>query len=197
MPPGADLEEVGARVRDQEQTARPSANRPHPGADTRKEDKDKTARRPSRSPRAPMPDPKPIIVWPKKHVIVSGDTLAAIAQRYYGSAALVQHLLTANPRITDPRRLKIGDVINIPKPPAGAAVNVSKAHAGSTTGARQPQRAAAGRTYRVREGDSFYSIAEAIYGDGARWQDIFRLNRALVKNDPRKLRPDMILKLPE
>ncbi len=51
--------------------------------------------------------------------------------------------------------------------------------------------------YTVREGDSFYSIARSRLNRGARWEEIFRLNAALVNNNPQGLKPGMVIRLPE
>jgi murein DD-endopeptidase MepM/ murein hydrolase activator NlpD len=45
------------------------------------------------------------------YVVKAGDTLSKIATR---NGATVAQLLQANPQITDPNKIKVGDVINIP-----------------------------------------------------------------------------------
>jgi len=49
----------------------------------------------------------------------------------------------------------------------------------------------------VQSGDTLYSIARRQYGSSNRWEDIFRLNKVLLKNNPARLARGMVLKLPE
>ncbi|UCE58343.1 MAG: LysM peptidoglycan-binding domain-containing protein [Phycisphaerales bacterium] len=67
----------------------------------------------------------------------------------------------------------------------------------STTGAKSPDKIAAGRrTYTVKPGDSFYAIARTVLGDASRWKHLFALNRDLVGGDPKKLQVGQVLALP-
>lgn len=128
-------------------------------------------------------------LWPRKHRVAPGDTLSAVAVQYYGDGRLFSVILKANPHIKTPRALRIGDVITIPDP-EGTAL------AGSGDVESATQSSAADMTYRVQEGDTFYSIARALYGSGARWKQIYQLNKDLVKNDSKGLRPGMVIRLP-
>ncbi|MFG0320529.1 MAG: LysM peptidoglycan-binding domain-containing protein [Planctomycetota bacterium JB042] len=57
-----------------------------------------------------LPTPKA-----RTHRVEEGDTLSAIALRYYGDARLWDRILQANRgRISDARRLRIGAVLNLP-----------------------------------------------------------------------------------
>ncbi len=145
--------------------------------------------------------------WPKKHKIAEGDTLLAIADLYYGDSRMVAAILRANPRIKDPRALRIGDEITLeaptPKPSTDTPTPISQNRLAETAKAAEQSKPAEvaspspERTYRVREGDSFYSIAQAQLGSGGRWEELFRLNRDLVKGDVKRLRPGMVLRLPK
>ena len=55
--------------------------------------------------------------------------------------------------------------------------------------------AAAGRTYIVKPGDSLSAIAKAVYGNAARWPEIFEANKSLIK-DPKLIRPGQELQIP-
>jgi nucleoid-associated protein YgaU len=140
--------------------------------------------------------------WPKKHVIASGDTLSALADSYYGSSKSLPLILKANPQIKDPRAIRVGEVITIPEPPKPVADSSTPRPAearpsgGSASADGKAAPAESGKTYRVRENDSFFSIAFSELGDGGRWTEIYKLNHELVKDDPKKLRPGMVLKMP-
>lgn len=51
-------------------------------------------------------------------------------------------------------------------------------------------------TYRVKAGDSLFSIAKHYYGDGNLWPEIYRLNQAAIGDNPRVIRPRTLLKIP-
>ena len=61
---------------------------------------------------APTPTPEPTT---QTYVIKSGDNLNAIAQRF---GLTVGQLLAANPDITDPNRIRVGQALIIPPPDA-------------------------------------------------------------------------------
>jgi nucleoid-associated protein YgaU len=48
---------------------------------------------------------------------------------------------------------------------------------------------------RVEEGDTLWSLAQTWLGSGARWQELYDLNRAAIV-DPDRLRPGTLLVLP-
>ena len=50
-----------------------------------------------------------------EHVVKSGETLWGVAQQYYGNGNLYHRLLTANPSITNPNLIRVGDVIRVPR----------------------------------------------------------------------------------
>ncbi|MFQ5490056.1 MAG: LysM peptidoglycan-binding domain-containing protein [Phycisphaerae bacterium] len=123
----------------------------------------------------------------RTHTVQKGDTLAILAEIYYGSQRLTNLLLDANPGL-NPKRMMVGTVLNVP--PAGSV----------TPAPAKPARSAlpgAGRSYTVTRGDSFYVIARDRLGDAKRWSELFELNKDLVKGDPKKLRPGQVLRLPE
>ncbi len=65
----------------------------------------------------------------------------------------------------------------------------------SFTTARADGSSAAQRTYRVRRGDSLWTIARRVLGRGSRWKELYELNRDILP-DPHHLKPGMVLKLP-
>ncbi|SRR5690625_477197 len=50
-----------------------------------------------------------------EHEVVRGDTLWGIAQRYFGDGNLYHRLVAANPAITDPDVIRVGDVVRVPQ----------------------------------------------------------------------------------
>ncbi|MFN8521388.1 MAG: LysM domain-containing protein [Chloroflexota bacterium] len=60
----------------------------------------------------PTPEPEPTN---RTYVVVSGDTLLTIAQRF---GLTVGQLMAANPTISDPNRIRVGQTIVIPPPGA-------------------------------------------------------------------------------
>jgi LysM repeat protein len=64
--------------------------------------------------------PKPEVVAPAEtelfHQVVAGDTLSALAQKYYGKAGMYMKIYEANRDIlTNPDLIKIGQKLRIPK----------------------------------------------------------------------------------
>lgn len=56
-----------------------------------------------------------------------------------------------------------------------------------------PGLATAGGTYTIQRGDTLFSIARRVYGNGSRWRDIVAANPGLV---PEKLRVGQTIVLP-
>jgi nucleoid-associated protein YgaU len=51
------------------------------------------------------------------------------------------------------------------------------------------------KTYVVQSGDSLSKIAEKVYGDSGRWQEIFDANKDQIA-DPNAIRPGQELLIP-
>lgn len=142
------------------------------------------------SPRQPAivatpPSGAPGSPWPKQHTLAAGDTLAGLAQQYYRDEGEVGRIIAANPSLGDARSLKIGAVVIIPAPAEGSGQMASPS----------PQSASV-RQYTVQPGDTLYSIAASQYQQGTRWKEILRANADLLRNDPRRLKPGMVLRVP-
>lgn len=54
-----------------------------------------------------------------------------------------------------------------------------------------------GGAYVVKAGDSLYRIARLELGSGARWQELYELNQAVIGANPRLIRPGQTLVLPK
>lgn len=129
-------------------------------------------------------------------VIGKGDTLAAIAQREYGSKGLAQKLYEHNRvAIGNPRAMKIGTRIELPSievlsgQPKAEPVQPALPEPSAVT---QP----AGRRYIVQPGDNLGSIAKSQLGSTKRWQDLLAANSKVLR-DPKQLQPGMSLVIPE
>ncbi|MBI1189566.1 MAG: LysM peptidoglycan-binding domain-containing protein [Tepidisphaera sp.] len=149
-------------------------------------------------PREPQP---PIAVVPPQfieHTVRPSETLSSISSKYFGSTSHVEAILRANPYL-DPRRLRPGRVIKIPKDPdniQGKPVDPAPdpANPGApakTTDNEQP----APREYVVQSGDTLSGIASEIYGTSAMAHAIYEANRD-VMTDEDSLRVGLRLKLP-
>ena len=130
------------------------------------------------------------------HTVQSGDTFASLADVYYGSQRYMQFLIDANPQIQRPDQLKIGVEIRIPPKPEDQPVVTADAQTPQRPAATPAKPVGSGRTYTVRDGDSFWGIAQRELGDGNRWQELFELNKDVVKGVPRNLKPGQVLTLP-
>jgi nucleoid-associated protein YgaU len=63
---------------------------------------------------APAPEPEPAEV--RIHEVVAGDTLGALAQKYYGAASKYMKIFEANRDILDnPDLIKVGQKLKIPE----------------------------------------------------------------------------------
>jgi nucleoid-associated protein YgaU len=130
-------------------------------------------------------------VRPSHHVIAAGDDLAAIAERYYGSARYRYPLWLANQsRIPDPDRLPAGTAILLPPadeldrleplsvPSSGVSPTSGSYHPGDLTKmvfrriggdtTRQDEATASPRKADYKPGDLTRSLARRIRGDGGR-----------------------------
>ncbi len=125
--------------------------------------------------------------------VQAGDTLWAIAERFYGDGNQYPRLVSANTgkRMTDGLRfertgvIQPGWVLTVPEPLTGQ------------------ERAAQGACYTVRPGDTLRSIAASLLGDEARWPELFNPNKGVavtergqVLANPDLIWPGLRLRLP-
>ena len=76
-----------------------------------------------------LPTPSPLVspsaatspVAVKTYIVASGDTFSRIAASFQ---VTVEELLAANPSITDPNRIAIGDVVRVPVRPVGTVIRI-------------------------------------------------------------------------
>jgi nucleoid-associated protein YgaU len=120
----------------------------------------------------------------RRHRIQSGETLSAIAERFYGDASLWRRIADANPAL-DIDRLAIGTEIVLP------AVETC-----SIPETLEPSAPAAARVHVVVEGETLSSIAASLYGDSAQWRRLYEANRSTIGADPGAIRVGMRLSVP-
>jgi membrane-bound lytic murein transglycosylase D len=116
------------------------------------------------------------------HEVQRGDTLAAIAARYGSSAEAI----SAANGVRDPRSLRIGQILVVPRQPGSRvpAARERRARAAATSEAAASRAAAAApgpERYRVRHGDSLYSIARRFNLSVERLKDLNGLTGNLIK----------------
>ena len=134
---------------------------------------------------------------PVRYTVKSGDSLGAIAKKFYGRASKWRVIAEAN-GITNPASLKVGSVLTIPdlpdekRPSASTEAKATDAAPAAKEGA---PRTAAGDTYTVAPGDSLWKIAKKVYGKGSLWKVIYEANRKLLPK-PGALKVGMKLIVP-
>lgn len=136
----------------------------------------------------PIQDPVPAAPVERTHVIKAGETFSKVAMAYYGKKSLGVKLAEFNGM--RPEGLQIGDTIRVPEL---AQLDPSLAMASVPTDpAAVAPPPALDRTYKVREGDTYYKIAARELGSSSRFAEIERLNNIKAS----KLRPGMTIRLP-
>ena len=145
----------------------------------------------------------------REYVIQSGDNLAKIAKKVYGSDqgnrhANIQKIFKANSdRLDSPDDIFQGQKIIIPaltsvsqrvvvpnNNPAPEMLLRVKRGINNVIN-RKPKYS----TYTVKEGDSMWQIAQKYLGDGNRYREILKLNKSLI-SDSSEISPGMKLKIP-
>lgn len=86
-----------------------------------------------------------------KYAVLPGDTLSGIAKRHH---ITLKALMAANPNV-EPRKMKVGDPLNLPNNVKPATPNVPEPGAGAA--------AANESTYKVKSGDTLYDLAKRFH----------------------------------
>jgi nucleoid-associated protein YgaU len=192
-----------------------------------------TVNRPGEKGSAPLPErssnvfdrfanhgPQPgLTAHGKRHKIIDGDTLAAIAQRYLGAEERYLDLFEHNRDVlATPDLLPIGKELRIPPPdfvrpadpaiesrstgltavapPVAAPQDFHRAPAPrSTLSASASANPSAQQTYVVQAHDTLALIARKVYGDIGRQSELMAANRQQLRT-PQDLRPGMTLVVP-
>ncbi len=134
----------------------------------------------------------------ERHRVQPGDTMASLAVNYYGDEKYTKFLINSNPQLTNPTRLRVGTTVLIPSRPADRTLLAATHQPKSPTPKKRTPtvKKPSTRSYTVKSGDSFYSIARDVLGDASQWQKLFELNKAVVKGDARKLQIGQVIQLP-
>lgn len=119
-----------------------------------------------------------------------GDTLEKIARRELGDAARWREIQQLNG--VDPRKIKVGQVLQLPGAPGTAGAAGMAAPAAGAPSAGAPE-AAGERSYVVQSGDTLSSISQSVYGTSKHWQRIQQHNGI---SDPRRVRAGQTLRIP-
>jgi nucleoid-associated protein YgaU len=113
------------------------------------------------------------------HRVRTGDTLAAIANRYYGSGSSYRVIVEANrDTLSSPDAIKPGQVLYLPLEPLKGRP------------ARQRPDA-----YVVAQGDTLEVVARKVLGNGEKGPAILAANRVALPN-AQSLAPGLILEIP-
>jgi nucleoid-associated protein YgaU len=54
----------------------------------------------------------------------------------------------------------------------------------------------AGQSYTVKAGDTLFTIAQQVYGDGNQWHAIYAANQSVIGPDPTQIKVAMVLTIP-
>lgn len=137
-----------------------------------------------------------------EHTIQPGDTYTSLAVKYLGHARYADKIAEANPTL-EPRRLRLGAIVKIPVPekrPAAATATQPAASpvavAASPAPAAQATPVPAERSYEVKPGEGWYTLAERFLGSGTRWTELYELNKGRVPTNFNILPAGTTIELP-
>ena len=134
----------------------------------------------------------------RNHSVKPGESLFAIANRYYGDGNLWRDLARFNAgRVKPDGSVNVGVVIRIPTK-ADLTGQPTPQNEGTATPPATPRREEAPareRTYTVAAGDTLGDIARSTLGTTRRWQEIYNLNKDRI-SDPNNVRAGVVLRLP-
>ncbi len=126
----------------------------------------------------------------------AGDTFRALAQRFYGSPLHVKRLRDANEG-RDEAKLAPGDTILVTVKPTAQADRLARPSARDAKAGQAGAGSVVGGTYTVGSGDVLGAISQKVYGTATKWRTIYDANRDVIGADPNKLKPGMVLRIPQ
>ncbi|MBL8875227.1 MAG: LysM peptidoglycan-binding domain-containing protein [Phycisphaerae bacterium] len=126
-----------------------------------------------------------------EYTVQPDDTFASIALKFFGSRARADIIAKANP-LMDPKRIKPGRVIRIPRDPANIQGKPTTVAPSERVEAASAER---GRAHTVVAGDTLTGISRKYYGTIRRVDLILSANRNVL-NKAEDLRPGQVLQIP-
>lgn len=136
---------------------------------------------------------------PTSHRVDKGETLWAIAERYYGSGYNITDIVSAN-NLKSPDDIEVGQELTIPEASAKkqtvSDVTVEKTDESTATPSITTNQAITGDMYTVQGTESLWDIALRAYSDGYQWTKIYEANKDKIGRNPNKLWKDLELTIP-
>ncbi|MBI3282710.1 LysM peptidoglycan-binding domain-containing protein [Candidatus Curtissbacteria bacterium] len=104
-----------------------------------------------------------------EYTIRENDSLSKISQQVYGTQELWPKIAGVN-NLANPNRILVGDKLQLPAKEELAQVSA----------------VLSGTSYQVQKGETFFTIAKKVYGDGSKWPVLHRANglRRLPNGNP-------------
>jgi len=152
------------------------------------------------------PDSPSLSTSPSVHIVKPSETLYSIARQYYGRGEMWTVIARANKEL-HPSKLYTGMKLTIPAGDKATAQfdgvdtkaekNAKEAKDAKAQTEQLPKNIDKSKlkTYKVKAGDSFYTIAKDNLGTGARWKEVFELNKGKV-GKPENIRVGQTIYLP-
>lgn len=131
---------------------------------------------------------KPLITVPAKYMVVTGDSLWKISEKYYGSGYNWVDIQKEN-KIIQPDKILIGQELTIPDVPVRQAL-VSKSQIIQPKVTEKPITQ---DKYTVVKEDNLWKISVRAYQDGYKWPEIAKANRLV---NPGLIHPGNVLIIP-
>ena len=119
----------------------------------------------------------PAAAGTREYRVRENDTMSKIARREYGDANLAAWLLQVN-RISDPTKLGIGDLIQLPPRPdtAGPAASGAAPPTAPPVSPTTPAKPAETRSYVVGKGETLGEISQKVYGTARHADALMKAN---------------------
>jgi nucleoid-associated protein YgaU len=130
-----------------------------------------------------------------EYTVKKGDNVWTIAKQFKVSRA---SLMAAN-NLTAESILHEKQVLKIPASGTGIAPATRSATthpAGVAATHPAATHPATGTSYTVKAGDNLRKIAKSVYGDEAKWKQIYTANKASIGSDANDITAGMVLKIP-
>lgn len=168
----------------------------------------KTATNPAANTTAKAPPVEPVKTTPpatsgaaaKTYTIKAGDSFSSIATAVFGAEKHWIDIADANPGV-DPKRVRVGQVINLPvidkdeKTEKTEAKATAPAPAVKTEPAKPTATAEDVKIHEVKAGENLTNISRKHFNTPDHWRHIYLTNRELIGGDPSKLQAGTKLKI--